>query len=57
MSFEFNLTIPGIKIYKRKEAKEIHEETNAEGNIRVPHPQGHPVGLRAFMCVFTKQPR
>lgn len=34
MSFEFNLTISGIKVLKRKQAKRIHEETNAKGNIR-----------------------
>ena len=57
MSFEINLTIPGIKVYKRKEAEEIHEETNAEGNIRVPHPRGPNSGASSgaqslHVCVY-----
>ena len=55
MSFEINLTIPGIKVYKRKE--KIHEETNAEGNIRVPHPRGPNSGASSgaqslHVCVY-----
>lgn len=36
MSFTFCLTIPGIKILKRKEAKGTHEDPNAEGDVRAP---------------------
>lgn len=49
MHFEFHLTVPGIKVLKRKEAKGIHKETNAEGYIRAPPWRTQ---LRAFLCVY-----
>lgn len=56
MSIEFQLTILGIKVLKRKEAKGTHEDTDAEGNLQGTG-RPHLENLTQPSCVFTKDPR